>query len=86
VPLTPEHFGLLDQGMRLFPGSLGLTYQVAVLQLLHGRKTEAAALIERGVQASPTPAGRARFEKLRALLAAGDGGRARSVERDRELD
>jgi hypothetical protein len=71
VRLLPQHWSLLEEGLRLFPRNAGLIYQLAALKALHGSAAEAKELIERGLQLNPPPAGRAEFEKLRAAMANG---------------
>lgn len=71
VRLSRQHFALLDEGLKLFPRQLTLLYQVAVLKFRQGANAEAAALIDRGLELSPTPASRAGFEKLQIALGSG---------------
>jgi hypothetical protein len=73
IRLSAEHWALLEEGMKLFPGHAGLIYHLAALKLIHGAPDEASVLIERGLQLSTSPAGRSDFEKLRATLAAAKG-------------
>jgi len=68
--LSAAQLGLLDEGLRLFPASLGLLYRVAAVKLLNGYDAEAGALIERGLKLSEAPATKARFEKMQAVLTA----------------
>jgi hypothetical protein len=69
--LGKQHFDLLDEGIRTFPTQLNLLYQVAALKMIHGDTANAAPLVQRGLQLSPTPAARAGFERLDAILKSG---------------
>jgi hypothetical protein len=68
VRLSAPHLELLEEGLRLFPGQLAMTYQIAALKLQLGAKAEATVLIERGLKQSTTAASRTAFEKLRGAL------------------
>ena len=65
--LDRPQFALLDEGRRLFPRHLSLTYYTALLKVLHDDEG-AVALITHGMQTFPTEAVRAKFEQLRDLL------------------
>jgi hypothetical protein len=66
--LRPQHLALLDEGRRLFPRNLSLTYYTALLKGAHGDAAGAAALIAEGIQQAPTDAMRTNFEQLRTYL------------------
>jgi hypothetical protein len=66
--LSPKHLALLDEGRRLFPRNLSLTYYTALLKGLHGDPAGAAALIAHGMRHAPTEAARKNFEQLQTYL------------------
>ncbi len=68
LPLEPPNLGLLDEGLRFFPQDQSLLFQVALLRASRGDKSEATALVKRGLASELTPANRAAFERLRVSL------------------
>jgi hypothetical protein len=67
--LERRHFALLEEGLRLFPQNPRLLYGVAALNALQGRRTEATALVERGLRIVQSGPAREAFLKLQAALA-----------------
>lgn len=68
-PITPEpdHLGVLDEGVRLFPGNAELVYATAVQKKRAGMKADVALLAEHGLKvAKNDPAMKAKFEALKA--------------------
>lgn len=59
---------LLEQGVRRFPGQLGLVYRTARLCADGGRVAQAAAMAEWGERAAREPKDKQRFAELRASL------------------
>jgi hypothetical protein len=66
--LGKQHFQLLDEGRRLFPRNLSLTYYTALLKGTHDDAAGAETLISQGIQQAPTDGMRANFEQLRTYL------------------
>jgi hypothetical protein len=65
-----HNLDVLDEGVGFFPWNPRLIYQTAWLNAREGYKTEAEALIARGLGAGPDAAFKTRFEQLRTTLAA----------------
>lgn len=63
-----EMIAPLFDGVNLFPGRLGLTYQTAVICLRAGEVKGAAALVEQGLRLASNENARARFAALKAEL------------------
>jgi len=70
LTLTRRELEVLDEGVGFFPSDASFIYQAAWLNAQHGFKSEAEALITRGLKINPSDALGLRFEKLRAALAA----------------
>jgi hypothetical protein len=66
--LQRSHFALLDEGHRLFPTHIGLSYLTAVLKYMHGDAAGGEALIAQALQAVTTASVRTKFEQLRELF------------------
>lgn len=66
-----EMIAPLFDGVNLFPGRLGLTYQAAAICLRAGEVKGAASLIEHGLRLAPNDNARARFAALKAELPPG---------------
>lgn len=65
-----EEAGILIDGVRLFPAKLKLAYQSAVVCARAGLPDAAHSLVDHGIQYSPDPATRGRFEALKRELPA----------------
>jgi hypothetical protein len=70
VALGRRNLDMLGQGVGFFPWNAPFIYQTAWLNLRSGFKDEAGALIARGLRTGPDATYAARFEQLRATLAA----------------
>ncbi len=64
----PEHLGVLDEGVRLFPREAELVYRTAALKARIGLHAEAAALIAIGLQHTTDAGMRTRLVALQASL------------------
>jgi hypothetical protein len=63
-----EHFGVVIEGVRLFPREMGLLLQATLLAAKRGFPLEAGALAERGVKIAKETADQDRFRLLAAAL------------------
>lgn len=70
TPPKTENFGLLGEGLRMFPRDLVLIHSMAELYRQIGQGAAANKLAQAGLHFSTEPADRARFEKLLASLPA----------------
>lgn len=70
LALTRRELEVLDEGVAFFPWNAPFIYQAAWLNAQHGFKTEAQALLDRGLKVVADAALRARFEQLQAALPA----------------
>jgi hypothetical protein len=68
VPPTRAHLAVLDEGVRNFPGNLGLVYATARLNVEHGFGPAAEELIEYGLRVAGEGADRTLFRRLQAEL------------------
>lgn len=70
LALTRRELEVLDEGVQFFPWDARFIYQTAWLNVQHGFKSEAEALVSRGLKVNASDTLRLRLEKLRAELAA----------------
>lgn len=68
TPPKIENFGLLGEGVRLFPRATPLLYSLAQLYQRVGEQDAAAQVAQLGLRFATEPSDRARFEQLLAAL------------------
>jgi hypothetical protein len=70
APLGPEQLAACDRFLKFYPNDPGLIFNVTLIKALHGRPAEAAALAQRGLDASEHPEAKVQFAKLLSRLTA----------------